>query len=66
MINFEISSNFNSRNFERQLMKAAQNEIESKLRPFKRLGLSYKWDSRGDLILSGEPEVIKKIQRSLK
>lgn len=60
-MNIEISSNFNSRKFERELSrelgKAAEKGIRSKLSPAARRGLKIKFDGKSRIELIG-PEIL--------
>ena len=68
-MNIKISSSFNSRKFERELAKeigkAAEKEVRSKLSPAARRGLKIKYDGKTSIELTGPDELVREAKRKL-
>jgi hypothetical protein len=69
MMNIKITSNFDSRKFEREMKKeigkAAEKEIKSKLSPAARRGLKVKFDGKSSVEVSGPDEFVEEAKRKL-
>ena len=69
MMNIKITSNFDSRKFEREMRKAiekaAEKKIKSKLSPAARRGLKVKFDGKSSVEVSGPDELVEEAQPKL-
>jgi len=70
MMNIKITSSFDSRKFEREMKKeigkAAEKQIKSKLSPAARRGLKVKFNGKSSVEVSGLPDdLVKEAKRKL-